>query len=341
MHKFLVLILLLTSTFIYGEGIGTVVTLKGQALVKQLPLQKEDIISEGDIIVTGAKSFIRLKMNDKTMINIGPNSTLDLKTYRLNEGKRQNYLSLVKGKMRILVKEKAKSGEKIQIKVKQVSIGVRGTEIITNAYEAAGSPSSDILLVKGKTTISGPGFNSFDLKPGQYINSQDLFKNGLKAVKNLDPELLGQLKTAGEEFIPQLQNFSGKLIDFGGSLKKQLSLAGVNAGIVGALGGAGALVGAGAKALVASDDKKEEKKPIKKPVVAPKKKKSKGKVKGPKSFKYNLAKEPWNIRDAVLNYKKRTKDNECFYFFYKKLPGSGEAQLFRRERDCDEYDFDL
>ena len=54
-----------------------------------------------------------------------------------------------------------------------------------------------------------------------------------------------------------------------------------------------------------------------------------------------LKKEPWDIRDALLRRKSLRAENQCFYWFYKSLPGGGELERFRRERDCDEYEYDL
>ena len=97
------------------------------------------------------------------------------------------------------------------------------------------------------------------------------------------------------------------------------------------------------KYYLAKDLIPEEEETRPKEVVAspPEKMPKKVKSKSNKGFQYNLKEEPWDIRDAVMNRKKNKAQNRCFYFFYKTLPGSGKPERFRRERDCDEFEFDL
>ena len=88
------------------------------------------------------------------------------------------------------------------------------------------------------------------------------------------------------------------------------------------------------KVTLALEEKQKTMEKVK-PQTKPKKKKRVTK----KGFVYDLTKEPSDIRNAVLN---RRKNNEkCYYFFYKRLPGAGEPERFRRERDCDDFEFDL
>ena len=50
---------------------------------------------------------------------------------------------------------------------------------------------------------------------------------------------------------------------------------------------------------------------------------------------------PKDILEAYLSRKKMRKSGECYYWFYKKIPGYGDTERFRRERDCVDYDYDL
>ncbi|MCP4913292.1 MAG: FecR domain-containing protein [Oligoflexia bacterium] len=329
------LLALFQFSILAGQA-GVIIKLKGQVTLKDVLLQVNDIIQEGDIIKTGTKSFVQIKMNDNTQINLGPNSVFDINKYSPSGVERDNVLNLIKGKLRINILKKASGKEKITVKTGLISLGVRGTEILTSSYSVANSPSSDVLLTKGSVKVSGPGFNSFDLKPGEYFNSQDLFKNGLKAIKKANEKVLRSMRTSSD-FLPNLQAPSGIMNPLSSAL-----------GVLSAPVAVQAIKNSFVPSLGSSDNSDSKKTELEKVAVKeenePEQAKvdpTQSKVKGVKEYQYNLKKEPWEIRDAVMNYKKNKKDNKCWFFFYKKIPGSGEAELFRRARDCDEYEYDL
>lgn len=336
-----ILVFLCSAVVAQAQGVATVDVLKGSATHNNLPLRKGDLVKEGSTVVTTKGSFLRLKFNDQTMVSLGSEAEFVIKSYRLVNKKRNNSLRLLKGKMRVLVNKFAEEGEKIQFDSGQVALGVRGTEFLVNTMQFGGAPSSDALLIKGSLRASGPGFNAFTMTPGQYFNSQDLMRSGMSAVKKIGGEALRKLKESGELFLPNLKTDAG--------LTNLSQALGVGSSVAGA---AGALMGAAGALLPGGDDEaKKDKKVLREEAVATKpkthqkdksaKKSRDTKVEGPLDFRYDLKKEKWDIRDAVLNRKKNKKKNICFYYFYKKLPGAGEPERFRRERDCDEFENDL
>ena len=318
-----------------GPSVAQVMKIKGAVLIDEIPLKMGDNVHEGDTLRTQKGGFIRLAFEDKTFVNIGSESEFHVKSYRKVEGRRKNNLRILKGKVRIWVNKIAGPGEEINVNAQQVALGVRGTEFLVNAYNVGGAPSSDVLLVKGSLKASGAGFNAFTMEPGQFFNSQDLLRNGMKALKTLSAEALSKIKGSMESFIPELQTPNGFL--------------NLGASTLSAAGGAVAGLATGLLAGGSSRDEKEKPpvvekvKPVAKPVKAAKeaKRKTDTTVKGVLDFTYDLKKEKWDIRDAVINRAKNKKDNKCFYFFYKQLPGAGEPERFRRERDCDEFEYDL
>ena len=321
-----------------SSSVAKIIKLKGSIFRGSAPLLENDEIKEGDNLRTGKATYARLEFNDRTFVNLGSETEFHVKSYRVVDGKRKNNLKILKGKVRVWVNQFADPGEEINVYAQQVSLGVRGTEFLVNAYNFGGAPSSDVLLVKGSLKASGTGFNAFTMEPGQFFNSQDLLKNGMKALKTLGPEALKKLKGSMDSFIPELQTPNG-LLD-------------LSASTLGAATGAVAGMAAGLMAGASSYDKEEATAPKEKPVAVKmtktplkekKKKKAKKdtKVKGVLDFAYDLKNEKWDIRDAVMNRSKNLKENKCFYFFYKQLPGAGEPERFRRERDCDEYEYDL
>lgn len=324
---FLLAFLLSFSAF---ANVGTAVIVKGPVFNGEFPLQKGDQVNEGDTIFTKSGGFVRFEMNDRTVINLGPESGLLLKSYKKENKKRNHLVKLLNGKFRVLVKEMALDGEKLQFDTQQVSLGVRGTEFLSNAYSVGGAPSTDTLLIKGSLKVSGTGFNSFVMEPGQYFNSQEIMRSGLKAVKKAAPEVLDALKKNGGELLPNLQSAAG-------FIAPAVGLASLITPSFGASNDS-------KQAKIVGKVKKQEPKAevaSGKPEEAKQEKAKKPKAKKDTGFVYNLKKEPWDIRDAVLNRKKNKSENKCWYFFYKKLPGAGEPERFRRERDCDDFDFDL
>jgi hypothetical protein len=326
--KKIILLSLLLGCKVFAN-VGTALIVKGPVFKGDFPIQKGEEIKEGDTVFTKSGGFARFQMNDKTIINLGPDSGFLVKTYKRVNKKRNNFIKLLKGKFRILVKEFAMEGEKLQFDTHQVSLGVRGTEFLSNAYSVGGAPSTDTLLIKGSLKVSGTGFNSFTMEPGQYFNSQDLLRSGMRALKKATPEVLDALKENAEELLPSLQTAAGfvtpafglaSLItpNFGSSKESNKK-----------------------EVKVPLKNKEENKKQKKVSKNLTKKKEKQSQPKGHSDFKYNLKEEPRDIRDAVLNREKNKKDNKCWFFFYKTLPGAGEPERFRRERDCDEFEFDL
>lgn len=329
MKKCILIALLFSSNIL--ANVGTALIVKGPVFKGDFPLKKGEEIKEGDTIFTKSGGFVRFQMNDRTIINLGPESGFLVKSYKKVNKKRNHLIKLLKGKFRIIVKEMAMEGEKLQFDTQQVSLGVRGTEFLSNAYSIGGAPSTDTLLIKGSLKVSGTGFNSFTMEPGQYFNSQELLRSGMKALKKATPQVIDTLKENTEKLLPSLQSAAG-------FVAPAVSLASLISPTFGSSN--------------KSNEKKKEariplktkkKKPMKKKAAKKRMKKEtkKSRVKGPRDFKYNLKEEPWDIRDAVLNREKNKSDNKCWYFFYKTLPGAGEPERFRRERDCDEFDFDL
>lgn len=309
--------------------IGKVILLKGQALSGGFPIKIGSHIDEGNTVKCLKKSFIRLKMDDDTIINLGPESEIFFKSYREREGKRNNVARLIEGKMRVLVRRFATGREKIEFNTGLVSLGVRGTEFLVNAYPEGNVPINDTLLLKGKLNVAGAGFEGFEMKAGEYFNSQDLMRNGMSALKELSPNIIKSLLENDEELLPKLSGF-GAVSDLNRAFNESLGLAGGS--VIGAIGGAAFLAPRKKKSAAA------KKRAVK---VMTDKRKSSSRVEGVLNFKYDLMKEPWPIREALINSKKNKENNECYYFFYKKLPGAGEPELFRRERDCDEFDYEL
>jgi hypothetical protein len=341
------------------QSSGSIVKLVGKAwkLSKSLPkpisLKNGSSVSSGDIVQTDKKSFVRIRMTDETILSVGSKSKLEIKHYEYQTNSiRKTIYKLQYGKLRSFIKKKAKEGDEIRVNTNAVAIGIRGTEILSNAYVVQNKATTDTMLLSGKANASVNGtskaIKSFEIKAGQVFNSNKFNSTeGLKALDKVAPETLEALKKNPNAFLPNLQLSTGKFLDFKNALRKGLGLPSLPVSAVGAGAGAiaGALTGtaAGLAAGNSGDDKKEDKAVVAK--SASKKVEQKKKGQHPNIIEQagpvDLAKLPDDIREAYQKRKQMRKENECYYWFYKKIPGYGNVERFRRERDCDEYDYDL
>lgn len=339
------------------QSSGSIVKLVGKAwkLSKTLPkpvaLKNGSSVTSGDIVQTDKKSFVRIRMTDETILSIGPKSKLEIKHYEYKSNAiRKTIYNLQYGKLRSLINKKAKKGDEIKINTKVVAIGVRGTEILSNAYLVSKKATTDTMLLSGKANASVSGASkSFSVSSGQVFNSNKFGTQGMKALEKVSPDTLNALKNNPNAFLPNLQLPSGQFVKFESLLRKGLGLPSLPTSAIGAGAGAvaGALAGAAAGMMAggSDDDKKKEEAEAASAAKAVAKKEVKKKGQHPNIIEQagpvDLAKLPDDIREAYQKRKQMRKENECFYWFYKKIPGYGNVERFRRERDCDEYDYDL
>ncbi|PIK16228.1 FecR family protein [Halobacteriovorax sp. JY17] len=324
--RFLTLTLILNILLfqVYGEEleVGQIILIKGEASVQRnnakSPLSKGSFLNELDIVTTGEKSLIKISFLDRTNLILGPNSELQIKKYSKKD--RRNIFNFIRGNFRAKIQEKVSENQSVQFLANQVSVGVRGTEFLANSYIANAKGVSDVALLEGnlKTTIAQT--QEFTLKAGEAINTNTYQLS--KEVRRLDPKIVEKLLSDELSLLPNLADVTGKIKEmkdlFPDISASSPPLPKVGVAIGSATGALGLILGG-------SEDEKE------------KEEKEKIKI----QERRNLKKEPSDIRDAILRREELRADNQCFYWFYKSLPGSGELERFRRERDCDEFDYDL
>lgn len=305
MKVYIIFILLCWGSCVWAAtSIGEVLKIRGEVLrthagkTEGQNLKEKDQLFEGDILKTEKSSFVRVKLLDDTLLNIGPESSFAFEKIGVESDKRDNLYNLTVGQLRAHVQKKAKEGEKIIFKSGTIPLGVRGTEFLTSVLKGE-KLSTDALVLSGKIDAAGTA-----LTPGQLFNSE-------KGIwKTLSADELSAIKENAESFIPE-------------SLLK----GGVN--LLPAVGGA--LVGAAASAL--TSDAPGSGIPgaaqtatvtiIEKHIV--------------EVVKVKDVELPWDIKDAIKNRDKMKAQNRCYFWEYKVLPGSYVPQRFRRERDCDDY----
>lgn len=321
-----IFLLLLFNQNSYSNEIGKIEQIKGTLIEVSSgkSLDKDSPIFEKAILKTSDKSFAKIRFNDQSVLIIGPNSETELTQYSTKLGERSNTINFLKGQFRSIIKKHLGAKETFQFRSGLVSLGVRGTEFLVNSYMVTSSPNTDVLLLKGSVEAKSIGSNPLLLKRGEFFNSQEYSLKGQQAIRTLSENLIENISANQELFMPNIHLNSGEFLDLNKVFTKPSTVNAINTpGLP--LGGI--------------SSHKISKKIVKTINEVDSKKLAKLKNENKAEFVYDLTKEPWAIRDAILkNQEDKTK---CYFFFYKQIPGAGDKELFRRDRDCDEYEYDL
>ena len=130
----------------------------------QRELAKAEPVYEGETIVTGPIASLQLRMVDKAIIAVRPNSRVQIDTYRLADSGGSALLRLLKGTMRSVT---GLISQNYRVITKGASIGIRGTD-----HEAAyvlpgrGEPGTYDKVNTGATFLAGPG-GRVDIDPNE------------------------------------------------------------------------------------------------------------------------------------------------------------------------------
>lgn len=118
------------------------------------PLKVDDQIIKGDLIKTGEKSLARFTMNDDTSLTLGPDSEFEFTKYDEDEkGGRKATYNFLLGHLRAKVTKPAEPGA-LEFKMRKVSMGIRGTEIIAEiVMDKANNYVTKVLLTEGKAFV--------------------------------------------------------------------------------------------------------------------------------------------------------------------------------------------
>ena len=113
-------------------------------------------IKNGDIITTGKKSYVKIKLIDDTIISIGPESHFSFRNYQFESmTDRDAAFDLLKGKMRIKVNNKIERGN-LNFNTLSLAMGVRGTEFLaTQSISKSGDSTEQVALLSGALSLKG------------------------------------------------------------------------------------------------------------------------------------------------------------------------------------------
>ena len=140
----------------YGSTSAKVILVKGNVTMLEPHKYEAKIVKKGDLlfedtsIVTGDKSFIKIKFNDNSTMNMGPKSKTIIA--KLPENK-ANMVNLIKGMIKAEVnKHSQKNSEtKMLIKTRTAVMGVRGTKF-QSTYNPENKNTS-LVTVEGRVAM--------------------------------------------------------------------------------------------------------------------------------------------------------------------------------------------
>jgi hypothetical protein len=158
-----------TSTLI-PNYLGKIKALKGKAIIGDRELKKGSKVYNNDLIQTSEASFIVMEMIDLTTVTLGPNSDFKVENWKYRtKTDREAQFSIIKGKLRALVRSKAQSPDQLKIKTPTVSMGIRGTEFMVNVVNVGGKAIEQVALLEGSIHMEGPAPElNRDLIPGDH-----------------------------------------------------------------------------------------------------------------------------------------------------------------------------
>jgi hypothetical protein len=206
---FLVLSLTFSLSSYSNDEIGRVVNLRGEVLrsnaemgVQDQPLKPGAQLFVGDLLISGQRSFARILMKDETLFQVGPETTFAVEKFDFKEkNDRQATYNLVAGRLRSVFTQKAKEND-LYIKTPTASMGIRGTEILSDVYLMDGEVRTDIALLSGRLDVITPDANQalkkISLQPGfVYETKIDLKQQIVQGsdARRLPQEMLNQLRS--------------------------------------------------------------------------------------------------------------------------------------------------
>ena len=137
----------------------------------QRQLAKAQPVYAGETIVTGPTASLQLRMIDKAVLAIRPNSKVHIDTYHLGDSSGQAILRLVQGSLRSVTGLIGQfHSDKYRIITNRAYLGVRGTDhepshILPGAAGGA-EPGTYDKVNTGATFLTGPG-GRIDLDPNE------------------------------------------------------------------------------------------------------------------------------------------------------------------------------
>jgi hypothetical protein len=190
---FLSLFFALSASAAGPDYIGRVVKVVGSvekvnAKGEVVKLGTGDKLLVGDEIKASDRSMAKILMKDETLFTVGPQTHFVIEEFeaRTLEDRTASY-NLLKGKLRSVFSVKAPE-RTLTIKTPSASMGIRGTEIVSDVYKIGDEMKTDIALLSGSLEINSRDIDNnaktLMMTPGQIFEA-GMAANGANAPKPL------------------------------------------------------------------------------------------------------------------------------------------------------------
>lgn len=149
------------------------ILLKGKTTAETVKIDMD--VNIGDIIRTKSNSKTEIKFTDGSIIRLAQKSRMEIKEYMFGKetGKRKGTIGLLRGKIRSIVSKVAEEKPDFNITTRTAVAGVRATDFFV---------------------ISQP------------LSTQVIVKDGIVAVKNISPQIIGEVMVHMNQMTNVLQN---------------------------------------------------------------------------------------------------------------------------------------
>ncbi|WP_122892843.1 FecR family protein [Arcobacter peruensis] len=177
-------ILIIFANLLFAN-VGKIVALKGEANItrenRTFQVKRDTLLKEKDILITKNNSKVQILFKDETIISIGKNSTFKINDYLFeNKDNVKAEFSMIKGVFRTITGRIGKiAPQNFKLKTKSASIGIRGTQIITDITDG----KERIFCTEGQIEVTQNLTNlKIIVNQGEFIAMHE--NNGAELLKN-------------------------------------------------------------------------------------------------------------------------------------------------------------
>ena len=211
-----------TTSTLVAKFMGKVMLIRGKVSAENdkgtRKLKKGEKIYRKDLITTARNGIIKIELVDQTTITLNKNSAFNVSEWNFNpqKGERDAVINLLKGQMRTHFKVKAQKRNKLEVKVNNISMGVRGTKILANAMmDQKGHEITQVALIEGYGRLHDKNRDfQENMKTGDHYISVIGPEESKTTMEKIPSKIVNQLLAAGKNpkknFFPFLGNFDIK-----------------------------------------------------------------------------------------------------------------------------------
>lgn len=142
---------LITGLAMANENVAKAIISRGSVIAttkegKTIKVDKGTWLSEGTKVTTSKASFVKFLFADKSQVNLGPNSEMEIAKFDKQEA---GIINLMKGSLRSKVTknymEEAQAKSKLFVKTKSAAMGVRGTDFMVEFNPISNVTNLDVI----------------------------------------------------------------------------------------------------------------------------------------------------------------------------------------------------